>query len=208
MFNSRRRSFSRNDGNTEHRGRGAVKVTAGKGQWFLVTLKALITFLEALKGHAPSFWQLCVPVRVTLTLQLVAVYGLVEICSCSRVMANQMKRALANANRSSGNRISGGEVEQRCRGPRWSHEPSLQHQRLFGLGLVLLVAQMLLTWIQDSDRTGSLEEACQPEKTTCLLGSASSGATRGQEARASVRLLEMQSFEPGCRFLVHIPCRH
>ena len=169
-------------------------------------LKALITFLEALKGHAPSFWQLCVPVRVTLTLQLVAVYGLVGICSCSRVMANEIKRALANAEVSSGNRVCGGEVEQRCHGPRWFREPSLQHQYLFGLGLVLLVAQMF-TWIPDSDRTGYLQEACQPEKKTSLLGSASSGATRGQEARASVRLLEMQSFEPGCRFLVHIPCR-
>lgn len=155
-------------------------------------LKALITFLESLKGHAPSFRQLCVPVRVTLTLQLVAVYGLVGICSCSRVMANEIKRALANAEVSSGNRVCGGEVEQRCHGPRWFCEPSLQHQCLFRLGLVLLVAQILLTWIQDSDRTGYLQEACQPEKKTSLLGSASSGATRGQEARASVSLLEMQ----------------
>ena len=37
-------------------------------------LKVLITLLEALKGHTPSFWQLCVPVCVTLTLQCVAVW--------------------------------------------------------------------------------------------------------------------------------------
>ena len=45
---------------------------------------------------------------------------------------------------------------------------------------MLLVAQTLLTWIQDSDRTGYLEEACQSEKTS-LLGSARSESTRGLE---------------------------
>lgn len=53
--------------------------------------------------------------------------------------------------------------------------PSPQHQHLFGLGLVLLIAQMFLSWFQDSARADWQGKSCQPEKRTSILGSASSG---------------------------------
>ena len=94
---------------------GEVKVTAGRGQWFLSHAQGFDHFARSPEGACPFLLAALCSCMCNLDP---AVCGRVEICSCSRAMANQIKRALANADSSSRNRMfSGGEVEQCCHGP-------------------------------------------------------------------------------------------
>lgn len=97
---------------------------------------------------------LCSWTFITLTPQLVPVYGLVAICSCSRVLRSQVRWALTNADSCSGNRkFNGGEEKQHRWGPRWFREPPPpQHQHLFGLGFSAASCPNAPPRIQGSDR--------------------------------------------------------
>ena len=165
-------------------------------------LKVLITLLEALKGHAPSFWQLCVPVCVTLTLQCVAVWESVAAVELWQIKLHGHWQTLTAA------------VGTGCSvAVKWDRA---------AMGPVVswtFSSASALVWTGLSAPSCPNASHLDPRQWQDWLSGGglpiwedlSSGVSQirvHEGARALVRPLEMQSFEPGYRFSVHIPCRH